>query len=213
MRADLNEAQQRAVEHGEGPLLVLAGAGTGKTRVLTHRVAQLIRVRHVPPARVMAVTFTRKAAEEMKARLAGLFGDGVDVRDVRIGTFHALSASLLRETQGGKPMGELVPEAAQLDLLKEIMAKQGLTGPAWHPLEVLRRISLAKGRVLAADAPELAQDPAFATVYGTSARYCTTKDARSPAAALGRRMKSCQVIPLKTARASLRRLKLPDEPT
>ena len=166
MRADLNEAQQRAVEHGEGPLLVLAGAGTGKTRVLTHRVAHLIRVRHVPPGRVMAVTFTRKAAEEMKARLAGLFGDGVDVRDVRIGTFHALSASLLRETQGGRPTGELISEAAQLDLLKEIMAKQGLTGPAWHPLEVLRRISLAKGRVLAPDAPELAQDPAFASVYG-----------------------------------------------
>jgi ATP-dependent DNA helicase UvrD/PcrA len=165
MTAELNEAQQRAVEHGEGPLLVLAGAGTGKTRVLTHRVAHLIRVRQVPPGRVMAVTFTRKAAEEMKTRLAGLFGDGVDVRDVRIGTFHALSASLLRETQGGRPMGELIPEAAQLDILKEIMADQGLTGPVWHPLEVLRRISLAKGRVLAPDAPELAQDPAFVRVY------------------------------------------------
>jgi DNA helicase-2/ATP-dependent DNA helicase PcrA len=166
MTADLNEAQQRAVEHGEGPLLVLAGAGTGKTRVLTHRVAHLIRVRHVPPGQVMAVTFTRKAAEEMKTRLAGLFGDGVDVRDARIGTFHALSASLLREAQQGRPMGKLVPEAAQLDILKEIMAERGLTGPAWHPLEVLRRISMAKGRVFAPDAPELAPDPAFATVYG-----------------------------------------------
>jgi DNA helicase-2/ATP-dependent DNA helicase PcrA len=74
MTADLNEAQQRAVEHGEGPLLVLAGAGTGKTRVLTHRIAHLIRVRHVPPGQVMAVTFTRKAAEEMKTRLAGRSG-------------------------------------------------------------------------------------------------------------------------------------------
>jgi DNA helicase-2/ATP-dependent DNA helicase PcrA len=63
-------------------------------------------------------------------------------------------------------MGELVPEATQLDILKEIMAEQGLTGPAWHPLEVLRRISLAKGRVLAPDAPELASDPSFARVYG-----------------------------------------------
>jgi DNA helicase-2/ATP-dependent DNA helicase PcrA len=114
----------------------------------------------------MAVTFTRKAAEEMKTRLAELFGDGVDVRDVWIGTFHALSASLLRETQGGRPMGKLIPEAAQLDILKEIMAEQGVAGPAWHPLEVLRHISLAKGRVFAPDAPELAQHPAFAKVYG-----------------------------------------------
>jgi len=166
MTADLNEAQQRAVEHGEGPLLILAGAGTGKTRVITHRVVHLIRLRHVPPGRVMAVTFTRKAAEEMKTRLAGLLETGVDAREVRIGTFHALSGSLLRETQGGRPMGELIPEAAQLDILKEAMTEQALTGPAWHPLEVLRRISLAKGRMLAPDAPDFAQDAAFASVYG-----------------------------------------------
>jgi DNA helicase-2/ATP-dependent DNA helicase PcrA len=166
MTADLNEAQQRAVGHGEGPLLILAGAGTGKTRVLIHRVAHLIRVRHVPPGRIMAVTFTRKAAEEMKTRLAGLLENGVDAREVRIGTFHALSGSLLRETQGGRPVGELIPEAVQLDLLKEIMTGQELSGPAWHPLEVLRRISLAKGRMLAPDAPDFAQDAAFASVYG-----------------------------------------------
>jgi DNA helicase-2/ATP-dependent DNA helicase PcrA len=165
MTAHLNEAQQRAVEHGEGPLLILAGAGTGKTRVLIDRVAHLVRVRQVPPGRVMAVTFTRKAAEEMKTRLAGLFGNGVDARDVRIGTFHALSGSLLRETQGGRPVGEIIPEAAQLDILKEIMTGQELGGPAWHPLEVLRRISLAKGRLLGPDAPDFEQDPAFASVY------------------------------------------------
>jgi len=166
MMADLNEAQQRAVEHGDGPLLVLAGAGTGKTRVLTHRVANLVRVRHVPPGRVMAVTFTRKAAEEMKTRLAGLSGNGGNAREVRIGTFHALSGSLLREAQGGRPVGELIPEAAQLDIVKEIITAQELSGPAWHPLEVLRRISLAKGRLLGPDAPDFEQDPAFASVYG-----------------------------------------------
>jgi DNA helicase-2/ATP-dependent DNA helicase PcrA len=167
MTAILNEPQQRAVEHGDGPLLILAGAGTGKTRVITHRVAHLIQARQVQPGRIMAVTFTRKAAREMATRLAALLGNGVHAREIRIGTFHALSGSLLSEAQGGRATGELIREAGQVDLLKEILAKENLAGPAWHPLEVLRRISFAKGRLLAPDAPALEPDSLFATVYGT----------------------------------------------
>src|SRR3989454_5996003 len=94
----LNPQQDAAVRHPGGPLLVLAGAGSGKTRVLTARIAHLIRERGVAPSRLVAVTFTNKAAGEMRARGAALLG--ADPRGLRIGTFHALSARLLRREAG-----------------------------------------------------------------------------------------------------------------
>src|SRR3970040_415535 len=94
MPLPLNPSQQAAVEHPGGPLLVLAGAGSGKTRVLTARIAHLIRTQAVPPQRIFAVTFTNKAAGEMRSRVAALLG--ADPRGLWIGTFHSLSARLLR---------------------------------------------------------------------------------------------------------------------
>ena len=91
----LNKAQQQAIVATEGPVLVLAGPGSGKTRVLTRRVAYLIQEHGVPPWRVVAVTFTNKAAREMKTRLADLLGDA-DLRRLTIGTFHAICVRLLR---------------------------------------------------------------------------------------------------------------------
>jgi DNA helicase II / ATP-dependent DNA helicase PcrA len=92
---DLNPPQATAVLHGAGPLLVFAGAGSGKTRVITYRIARLLAEDRVPPYRILAVTFTNKAAGEMQRRLAELAGEAL-ARDLWVGTFHALSARLLR---------------------------------------------------------------------------------------------------------------------
>jgi DNA helicase-2/ATP-dependent DNA helicase PcrA len=92
--AGLNSPQQEAVLHGDGPILVLAGAGSGKTRVLTHRVAQLISDRGIPADRILAVTFTNKAAEEMRSRLKGLLGERAE--RLWISTFHSAGLRILR---------------------------------------------------------------------------------------------------------------------
>jgi DNA helicase-2/ATP-dependent DNA helicase PcrA len=91
----LNEPQARAVAHHEGPLLVFAGAGSGKTRVIVYRIANLVATHRVPPYRVLAVTFTNKAAREMRSRLEGLLGAEL-VKELWVGTFHATCMRLLR---------------------------------------------------------------------------------------------------------------------
>ena len=121
----LNPEQRAAVTHGDGPLLILAGAGSGKTRVLTHRVAYLIRDLAVPASAILAVTFTNKAAKEMRERLDRLVGKE-RLAELTVGTFHGFCARLLRRE--GPLVGidrsfAIYDEADQRAVLRQAMAE------------------------------------------------------------------------------------------
>ena len=145
----LNPAQREAVEHVHGPLLVLAGAGSGKTRVLTTRIANLIDRHGVPPDRIFAVTFTNKAAGEMKHRIGRLLGR--DPSGLWIGTFHSLSARLLRreaELLGFTRRFTIYDEDDRLSLIKRLMDQRGHSTKLFPPRAVQSLISAAKNRMV-----------------------------------------------------------------
>jgi ATP-dependent DNA helicase UvrD/PcrA len=146
----LNPEQARAVTTTEGPLLILAGAGSGKTRVLAHRIAYLVGVNGVAPWRILAVTFTNRAAAELRERIISLVGE--KGRDVQAGTFHALCARVLR--QDGEAIGVdrrfvIYDTDDQQSLLKQILKEEDmpLTGE-FRPSAVLGAISRAKNEML-----------------------------------------------------------------
>jgi DNA helicase-2/ATP-dependent DNA helicase PcrA len=146
----LNPEQARAVTTTEGPLLILAGAGSGKTRVLAHRIAYLVGVRDVAPWRILAVTFTNRAAGELRERIISLVGERG--RDVVAGTFHALCARVLR--QDGEAIGisrrfVIYDTDDQGSLMKQILREEDLplTGE-FRPSIVLGAISRAKNEML-----------------------------------------------------------------
>jgi DNA helicase-2/ATP-dependent DNA helicase PcrA len=147
--AGLNAAQQEAVETVEGPVLVLAGPGSGKTRVLTHRVACLVREHGVPPRQIMAVTFTNKAAREMKDRLYRLLGD--QLGELTIGTFHAICARILRreaQAAGISPQYVIYDTGDQLGLARQALRALNLDEKLYTPQAMLNRISAAKNELL-----------------------------------------------------------------
>ncbi len=147
---DLNAAQREAVRHGAGPLLVLAGAGSGKTRVIVHRVARLVREEGVVPWRILAVTFTNKAAGEMRARLERLLGP--EAGDLWVQTFHAFGARFLRREAaraGLSPSFPIYDDDDQLRLVKGILAELGADeGETLDARGALSRIDGWKGRAL-----------------------------------------------------------------
>lgn len=145
----LNEEQRRAVEATEGPVLVLAGAGTGKTRVLTTRLAHILMTGLAHPGQVVAVTFTNKAAREMKDRVAAMTSRPVE--GWWLGTFHALAARILRrhaEAAGLKPNFTILDADDQLRLLKQVMEGHGIDDRKWPARMLLGVIQRWKDRGL-----------------------------------------------------------------
>src|SRR5579863_7244046 len=138
--AALNEAQAKAVAAVEGPVLVLAGAGTGKTRVLTTRLAHILAMRRAFPGELLAVTFTNKAAREMRERLEAMIGHAAE--GVWLGTFHALAARILRrhaEAVGLKSSFTILDSDDQLRLVKQILAAANIDERRW-PARVLHAV-------------------------------------------------------------------------
>ena len=152
----LNDEQRRAVTHESGPLLILAGAGSGKTKTLTHRIAYLIKERHVLPTRILAVTFTNKAAREMRERIASLLGESADNRNFMpwMGTFHSICVRLLR--QDGRAIGIspnfiIYDEDDKKSLIKQLFKQFSLTDKDIKPSAVIGMISRAKNNLQTAD--------------------------------------------------------------
>ena len=146
--ASLNPEQRDAVLHTDGPLLILAGAGSGKTRVIAHRIAYLISTGACAPDRVLAVTFTNKAAEEMRTRVETLLG--ADCRQLWISTFHALCARLLRREAPHIGLSRdfvIYDSTDQLTVVKQAMRELGMDDTAVQPRAALSRISQAKNRM------------------------------------------------------------------
>jgi DNA helicase-2/ATP-dependent DNA helicase PcrA len=145
----LNPAQKDAVETVDGPLLIVAGPGSGKTRVITHRIAYLVKVYGVSPYQIAAVTFTNKAAREMRDRLQRLVGAGAD--QLSVGTFHAFCARLLRydgDIIGLNPNYSIYDSDDQLSLIKQSLELAELDPKRNHPRAVQSVISKAKSLLL-----------------------------------------------------------------
>ena len=146
---ELNEAQKNAVTNLNGPLLVLSGAGTGKTRVLTSRLAQLIATRTANPFNILAVTFTNKAAREMRKRAVDLVGPMAE--QITLGTFHSVAAQMLRrhaELVGLKSNFTILDSDDQLRLIKQVMEADGLDLKRWPPRMMLSLFSRWKDKGL-----------------------------------------------------------------
>lgn len=148
----LNQPQKQAVMAGLGPILILAGPGSGKTRVLTHRIGYLIQAMGVRPYQILAVTFTNKAAREMKGRLQGLIGSRLN--DLTIGTFHSICARILRREAEHLPLNAsyvIYDDDDQLRVIKHALDDLNLDDKVYRPLNVQNAISNAKNELILPD--------------------------------------------------------------
>ena len=147
--SELNQQQKKAVAAPPGPVLVLAGPGSGKTRVLTFRIAYLIAVMNVPAYQIMAVTFTNKAAREMKNRVEGLLSGKSD--GLWLGTFHAICGRILRREAAHLPIDNnyvIFDTDDQLSLIRRVIREQRLNEKDYRPHQVLAKISTAKNDLI-----------------------------------------------------------------
>src|SRR6476646_397859 len=146
--AALNPEQRKDVRHVTGPLLILAGAGSGKTRVITSRIAYLVGNGHAQPWEILAVTFTNKAAEEMRARVETFVG--ADCSRMWISTFHSLCARLLRREAPAIGLSRdfvIYDSADQLSVVKQALKDLNIDDSFIQPRAALSRISHAKNRM------------------------------------------------------------------
>jgi DNA helicase II / ATP-dependent DNA helicase PcrA len=179
----LNEPQREGVLNTEGPCMLIAGAGSGKTRVLTYRIAHLIQQKNVDPFNVMALTFTNKAAKEMRERIEKVIGS--DARSVWMGTFHSVFARMLRSEAHhiGYPNNFTIYDVDDSkSLIKSIVKEMGLDDTVYKASTVYNRISAAKNRLIGwqdylANAELIADDasnmrPEMGKIYKTYALRC-----------------------------------------
>ncbi|MCK4322762.1 UvrD-helicase domain-containing protein [candidate division WOR-3 bacterium] len=146
---ELNEEQIKAVKHLGGPALILAGAGSGKTRVITYRIVYLVEQKGISPDRILAVTFTNKAADEMKERLYDLVS--TNLKSLWIGTFHSMCARILREYRENTPFSRnfvIYDEQDQGNLIKRIMNNLDMREKELPPYYIKRTISNLKNRLI-----------------------------------------------------------------
>src|SRR5438045_5538746 len=144
----LNPEQRQAVLHLSGPVLILAGAGSGKTRVITSRIAYLVGDGHAQPHEILAVTFTNKAAEEMRTRVEALLGE--DCSRMWVSTFHSLCARLLRREAPAIGLARdfvIYDSSDQLTVVKQALKELHIDDSFVQPRATLSRISHAKNRM------------------------------------------------------------------
>src|SRR5438132_5610297 len=148
----LNEPQREAVVYGDGPLLILAGAGSGKTRVLTHRIAYLVRTGRVRAGEILAITFTNKAAQEMRERVELLLGSRV--RAMWVMTFHSACARMLRadaQRLGYTRQFTIYDQADSRRMVKRCLDELGVDLERFTPAAVQNQISAAKNELRSAE--------------------------------------------------------------
>ncbi len=175
--AGLNPEQRLAVETLYGPVLVLAGAGTGKTRVLTTRIAHILNLGRARPAEILAVTFTNKAAREMKARISAIMGEAVEGMPW-LGTFHAIGVKILRrhaELVGLKPDFTILDTDDQIRLLKQLLEAENIDEKRWPARVLATLIDGWKNRGLAPDKVPAGEAASFAGGRG-AALYAAYQD-------------------------------------
>jgi DNA helicase-2/ATP-dependent DNA helicase PcrA len=148
----LNNMQQEAVKTTDGPLLIMAGAGSGKTRVLTHRIAYLMIEKQIAPWNILAITFTNKAAREMKERIQHILGPGAD--EIWISTFHSMCVRILRrdsDRMGINRNFSILDTTDQLSVIKTVLKEKNLDPKKYEPRSILGSISSAKNELITPD--------------------------------------------------------------
>ena len=169
MLEGLNPEQRAAVTHLDGPLLILAGAGSGKTRVITYRIAYMMKKHNVAPSSILAITFTNKAANEMRQRIEGLVGDRS--KYIWCGTFHSIFARLLRrhaELLGYSQNFSIIDTDDQLKLVKDSMKELDIADSQFKPKSIQNEISNAKNKFVSVE--EYAIQAGKDYFYGVVAR-------------------------------------------